>query len=75
MNHTTIWTAIDRLAECKHMSCSRLAKASGLDGNTFNRSKRFSRDGKPRWPSMHSIAKVLSATNSEFSEFAKFLSY
>jgi len=55
------------------MSCSRLAKTSGLDATTFNKSKRYSKDGKPRWPSMHSLAKVLSAVGSDMDDFAKYV--
>ncbi|MDR1696686.1 MAG: hypothetical protein LBR41_00495 [Rickettsiales bacterium] len=69
MTHNGIWGAIERFA-CKHnMSCSGLAKYSGLDATTFNHSKRWSKEGQPRWPSTQSIAKILSATNSNMNEF------
>lgn len=51
MTHEDIWQAIDRLAMANNMSCSGLARCSGLDPTTFNKSKRWTRDGKPRWPS------------------------
>ena len=67
--HKDIWTAIDRLAEGAGYSPSGLAKKAGLDPTTFNKSKRVSADGKPRWPSTESIAKILSVTNMTMSEF------
>jgi phage repressor protein C with HTH and peptisase S24 domain len=66
--HQEIWTAIDRLAEKEGFSPSGLAKEAGLDSTTFNKSKRISKDGKPRWPSTESISKILSVTNSDLSD-------
>jgi phage repressor protein C with HTH and peptisase S24 domain len=51
------------------LSVSGLAKHAGLDPTTFNKSKRVSRDGKPRWPSTESIAKILTATECPLSDF------
>lgn len=73
MTHDEIWDAIEKFATDKQLSCSGLAKKSGLDATTFNRSKRFSREGQPRWPNMHSIAKILTSTGCEISEFTKYL--
>lgn len=72
MTHNSIWFAIERFAADHNLSCSGLAKNSGLDATTFNKSKRWSREGQPRWPSTQSIAKILSATNSNIFEFAKY---
>ncbi len=69
LTHDTIWLAIDRLAATFGYSASGLAKQSGLDPTSFNKSKRFSADGKPRWPSTESIARVLSATGATMSDF------
>lgn len=69
LKHGDIWRAIDRLAARHGLSASGLAKKGGLDPTTFNRSKRTTPDGKLRWPSTESIAKVLEATGSTFSEF------
>lgn len=69
LKHTDIWRAIDRLAQRHGLSASGLAKRGGLDPTTFNKSKRTTPDGKLRWPSTESIAKVLEATGSSFSEF------
>ena len=54
--HRDIWRAIDRLAQTFGYSPSGLAKQAGLDPTSFNKSKRQSADGKPRWPSTESIA-------------------
>lgn len=73
MNHEQIWHAIDMFAKEHHMSCSGLAKCSGLDPTIFNKSKRFSKYEQPRWPSTNSIAKIISATNSTPQDFFKFI--
>ena len=65
LTHHQIWTALDRLAERAKLSPSGLAKRSGLDPTTFNKSKRITPDGRARWPSTESIAKALSATGVE----------
>jgi orotate phosphoribosyltransferase len=67
--HTQIWIGLDRLAASKGYSASGLARLAGLDPTSFNKSKRHSPDGKPRWPSTESLSKVLSVTNSTMSDF------
>jgi len=69
LKHADIWKAIDRLAARHSLSASGLARKGGLDPTTFNKSKRTTPDGKLRWPSTESIAKVLEATGSSFAEF------
>jgi phage repressor protein C with HTH and peptisase S24 domain len=69
LSHKGVWQAIDRLAEKYGFSASGLAKRAGLDPTTFNKSKRVSREGKPRWPSTESVAKVLEATGASIGEF------
>lgn len=69
LRHADIWRAIDRLAEENGYSASGLARKAGLDPTTFNKSKRITREGKPRWPSTESIAKILSATGSSMAGF------
>jgi phage repressor protein C with HTH and peptisase S24 domain len=66
--HDQIWIAIDRLARKYGFSASGLAKASGLDPTTFNKSKRAN-EGKMRWPSTESVARALSVTGASFEEF------
>jgi len=73
MNHEQIWHAIEMFAKEHGMSCSGLAKCSGLDPTTFNKSKRFSKYEQPRWPSTNSIAKILSATNASIQDFCKYI--
>ena len=70
MKHEDIWRALDTLAAENGLSASGLAKAAGLDATTFNRSKRAMPDGRPRWPSTESVAKVLDATNVGIGAFA-----
>ncbi len=69
LTHEKIWLAIDRLAKAFGYSPSGLAKQAGLDPTSFNKSKRLSPDGKPRWPSTESIAKILAVTDATMSEF------
>lgn len=69
LRHSDIWNAIDRLARDHGLSPSGLAKRAGLDPTTFNRSKRKTRDGKERWPSTESVAKILQATGATLAEF------
>ncbi|WP_166635015.1 helix-turn-helix transcriptional regulator, partial [Lactobacillus crispatus] len=51
------------------LSPSGLARRSGLDPTTFNKSKRVTSDGRPRWPSTESVAKALAATGSSLGSF------
>ena len=67
--HTDIWRGIDRLAASSGYSASGLARRAGLDPTSFNKSKRISPDGKPRWPSTESIAKILGVTNLTMADF------
>lgn len=69
LTHENIWHALDRLAASFGYSASGLAKQAGLDPTSFNKSKRFSSDGKPRWPSTESISRVLAATGATMSDF------
>jgi phage repressor protein C with HTH and peptisase S24 domain len=73
LSHSRIWAAIDALAARHGFSASGLARRAGLDATTFNRSKRIGPDGRERWPSTESIAKILAATNSGIDEFIGFL--
>jgi phage repressor protein C with HTH and peptisase S24 domain len=69
LSHSRIWSAIDRLAARHELTPSGLARRAGLDPTTFNRSKRVTTAGRPRWPSTESLAKVLEATGSEIGDF------
>ena len=68
MKHADIWRAVDQLATRYGMSASGLARRSGLDPTTFNKSKRVTREGKQRWPSTESVAKILDATGASLAE-------
>ncbi|MDB5592293.1 helix-turn-helix transcriptional regulator [Enterovirga sp.] len=71
LSHVRIWSAIDQLAERYGLSVSGLARRAGLDATSFNRSKRQGPDGRDRWPSTESIAKVLAATGASLDEFMR----
>lgn len=73
LSHAQIWSAIDTLARRYEMTPSGLARKAGLDATTFNKSKRQTPDGRQRWPSTESIAKVLEATGASIDEFMGFL--
>ncbi len=69
LTHSQIWTALDRLAARAKLTPSGLAKKAGLDPTTFNKSKRVTPEGRPRWPSTESVAKALAATNTKIDTF------
>jgi phage repressor protein C with HTH and peptisase S24 domain len=69
LTHAQIWTALDRLAAVAGLSPSGLARKSGLDPTTFNKSKRITPDGRARWPSTESVAKALAATGTTIDTF------
>ena len=69
LSHQAIWDGIDAIARRHGLSASALAKLAGLDATAFNPSKRVGKDGRERWPSTESIAKVLEATGESFDSF------
>jgi phage repressor protein C with HTH and peptisase S24 domain len=69
LSHADVWRGVDRLAEVNGLSASGLARRAGLDPTTFNKSKRNTRDGRPRWPSTESLSKILEATQTTLGEF------
>lgn len=73
LSHDQVWEAIDRLAERNSLSASGLAKRAGLDSTAFNKSKRRSSDGRPRWPSTESLAKIMQATGASLDDFMALL--
>jgi phage repressor protein C with HTH and peptisase S24 domain len=73
LTHDQIWGALDRLAERAGMSASGLAKKSGLDPTTFNKSKRVTPEGRERWPSTESVAKALAATGVPIDTFIQLI--
>ena len=72
-SHADIWRALDALARAHGLSASGLARRAGLDPTSFNRSKRITANGRPRWPSTESLSKVLSCTGTTLEEFARIL--
>lgn len=70
MRHEDVWRALDALAAEHGLSASGLARRSGLDATAFNPSKRTGADGRARWPSTESVAKVLTATGTSIEQFA-----
>ncbi len=70
MQHNDIWRALDALAAENGLSASGLARKAGLDPTAFNPSKRVGPDGRARWPSTESVAKVLGATSTGMDAFA-----
>lgn len=73
LTHAQIWTALDRLAASAGLSPSGLARRSGLDPTTFNKSKRLAADGRTRWPSTESVAKALAATGTTIDTFVQLI--
>jgi len=73
LKHGDIWSAIDALALDHGLTASALARKAGLDPTTFNKSKRITREGKPRWPSTESVAKVLEATGAPLATFVGYI--
>jgi phage repressor protein C with HTH and peptisase S24 domain len=73
LTHAQVWTAVDRLAARAGLSASGLAKRAGLDPTTFNKSKRITPDGRARWPSTESVAKILAATGTSIDIFVSLI--
>lgn len=73
LTHNQIWTALDRLAARAKLTPSGLAKKAGLDPTTFNKSKRVTPEGRPRWPSTESVAKALAATSTKVDTFVSLI--
>jgi phage repressor protein C with HTH and peptisase S24 domain len=74
MEHAQIWRALDALAARHRLTASGLARAAGLDPTTFNKSKRLSPEGKPRWPSSESVTRALEAVGADYEDFAVLVS-
>jgi len=74
LSHSAVWAAIDALAQRHDLSASGLARAAGLDPTTFNKSKRVTASGRPRWPSTESLAKIFVATGATLDDFSALVS-
>ena len=73
MTHDELWVAIKNLAADMNISCSRLAKISGLDPTTFNQRRHKSKYGQDRWISTYTLSRVMDAAGLTLAEFAQFL--
>lgn len=73
LKHDRLWAAIDAMASRHGLTPSGLARRAGLDATALNKSKRFTGDGRPRWPSTESIAKILAATESGLDELVRLM--
>ena len=72
LTNSMFWRAIDNLAAAHNTSCSRLAQISGMDITALNKSKRIGSDGKEHWMSVGSLVKIMNATNTSWTEFARY---
>ena len=66
-----IWKAVDELAREHGLSASRLSIMAGLDPTALNKSKRVGSEGRPRWMSTETVAKILSVTNTSLGDFVR----
>lgn len=73
LSHEEIWQGLDKLASRHGLSISGLARQAGLDPTSFNRSKRISSDGRPRWPSTESLSKVLACVEADSADMLALL--
>jgi phage repressor protein C with HTH and peptisase S24 domain len=69
LSHERIWSALDALAERHGLTASGLARRAGLDPTAINKTNPCGADGRDRWPSTESLAKVLDATGSSLDDF------
>ncbi len=72
-HHRRVWRALDQIAADNGHSASALAKLAGLDPTSFNPSKRVTREGRLRWPSVETLAKVAEATGNGLRDVAAML--
>src|SRR5258706_11308139 len=66
-----LWKAVDGLAHSHGITASRLSIMAGLDPTALNKSKRIGSDGRPRWMSTETVAKILSVTGTTFGDFVR----
>ncbi len=69
MTHHGTWTAVDKIAETMGITCSALARRCGLDATAFNKSKRYTKYGQPRWLSGQTLSKIIDAAGITDAEF------
>lgn len=71
MTHAQLWDAIDNVAIERGLSTSGLALECQLDATTFNKSKRISPFGQPRWPTVETLLRVIKTSGMTPHEFCK----
>ncbi|MFD2227271.1 helix-turn-helix transcriptional regulator [Microvirga arabica] len=71
LTHRKIWQAIDTVAENCDLTASGLARKCGLDPTTLNVSKRIGPDGRERWPSTQTIARLLEVAEMDLKTFGE----
>ncbi|MCL2629249.1 MAG: hypothetical protein FWD33_00940 [Alphaproteobacteria bacterium] len=69
MTHEETWRIMEIIAERNGKTLSGLARMSGLDATAMNPSKRLSKFGQARWPTVRTVCKVLEATDTDLEEF------
>ena len=69
MTHMEVWAKIDKVAEIRGITASALARGCHMDATAFNKSKRFTSQGQPRWPSAGTLAKVIDFSGMTDEEF------
>jgi phage repressor protein C with HTH and peptisase S24 domain len=67
LSHAQVWAAIDALAARHSLSASGLARKAGLDSTAFNKSKRLSADGRPRWTSTESQYQLMDGNGGSLA--------
>lgn len=70
LEHAHIWGAIDSLAKRHSMAITTFSKHVGLSPALLTDAKRFADDGRPVWPSLPTLAKILEYADISFVEFA-----
>lgn len=70
LTHDKIWNTIDLIAQQVGTTPSGLARKAGLDATTFNKSKRFGQNGRERWPSTETLARILEVAGMDLVAFA-----
>lgn len=70
-----LWNAIDRVAELKGISVSRMAIRSGLDASALNKSKRHRGGAGAHWPSMETVSLILNAMKMDIEDFAEIVNF
>ncbi|MCM1294496.1 MAG: hypothetical protein NC311_02970 [Muribaculaceae bacterium] len=69
MNNSELWLAVDNFVLEQGISCCGLARNCGLNTTVFNKSKRHSKYGQPRWISTKTLAKILNTYEISIHEF------